>query len=458
MTKVPLTLLIATAIACSAASDVHATLLTKLQDHCNSFIGLNYPGAMTATASEIETISPSSNIDALANAIVDNWYVIDPGTSTFVQLSGPEKQTFINFVLKPKMVNGALVASVQWVWGSQTITEYALVNPAATGPGDLENIIDGVVGMYFVPELSVKAANPFHQGFKNGFGTHVADYDASLKCTPGNACSGDATCNESRVGCSCDVRKEVKCLPNGDCQMDVAFVGYCGFPSVEFEAKGFKFKVSGWGWQYYNASITLDEPCHCTTNQRIGMNDNSYVPRNLAITEGTTVTWTNMGSSPHSTVNGNSPSDPDAGKLWDSDFVFPGQSFSHTFDLAGTFNYFDHQYWVVGMTGTINATVGVPEGSSVSVGPAYAAPNPTFREVDVVFTLSVREPVSVTIFDLTGATVAHLFKGSLEAGAHAFHWNGKTVIGKPADSGVYFARMDTPFGVHQTRFVLLRSR
>ncbi len=268
------------AVLILAGSQAFAAPIDDLEAHLDTFITNNFPGEMSYTATEHETISGSSNLTALANLIADNYWVInqtatvheDLTGTAYVQLSGEGKQQFIDDILMPKMIVDALVAQVDWSWNGQDITTYALVAPGPNSVGDTENIMDGVAGIYTIPEPGgLRADNPFHQGFENGFGTHVADYNASLECFNGDTCSGDATCNESRPGMSCDKRRNVKCLPNGNCQMDVAFVGYGAVPSVKFKAKDYEFEVSGWGWEYYNASITLNENCECNPANHVAL-------------------------------------------------------------------------------------------------------------------------------------------------------------------------------------------
>lgn len=55
-----------------------------------------------------------------------------------------------------------------------------------------------------------------------------------------------------------------------------------------------------------------------------------FVPTIIAVTVGTTVTWTNIDIEGHS-VNGE--------PLFNSDILSPGDSFSHTFTQQGVFNY-----------------------------------------------------------------------------------------------------------------------
>jgi amicyanin len=59
-------------------------------------------------------------------------------------------------------------------------------------------------------------------------------------------------------------------------------------------------------------------------------------PANIAV--GTTVTWTNNDATLHTVYSG-SPT-ANSGELFKSDFMAKGKTFSHTFDTAGTFDYY----------------------------------------------------------------------------------------------------------------------
>ena len=72
----------------------------------------------------------------------------------------------------------------------------------------------------------------------------------------------------------------------------------------------------------------------------------AFDPPSLTVKAGTTVTWTNQDSAPHTITS-------DAGD-WDSGQLSKGQSFSHTFDQAGTLAY--HCSVHPSMTGTIVVT------------------------------------------------------------------------------------------------------
>jgi plastocyanin len=69
----------------------------------------------------------------------------------------------------------------------------------------------------------------------------------------------------------------------------------------------------------------------------------AFGPASLSVAAGTTVTWTNSDSAPH-TATGDDGS-------FDSSNIAPGATFSHAFETAGTFAY--HCSLHPNMTGTI---------------------------------------------------------------------------------------------------------
>jgi len=63
----------------------------------------------------------------------------------------------------------------------------------------------------------------------------------------------------------------------------------------------------------------------------VSIEDFFFSPANMTIAPGTTVTWVNNGQAPHTST-------ADDG-TWDSGTLRPGESFSFTFDQAGTYTY-----------------------------------------------------------------------------------------------------------------------
>lgn len=83
---------------------------------------------------------------------------------------------------------------------------------------------------------------------------------------------------------------------------------------------------------------------------RVSAVDNSFSPRTITISVGTTVIWTNAGNNLHTVTSGT----PDnAGAVFDSPGVLsPGAQFSFTFNTAGQFDYFCRIHGLA-MTGTV---------------------------------------------------------------------------------------------------------
>jgi plastocyanin len=67
-------------------------------------------------------------------------------------------------------------------------------------------------------------------------------------------------------------------------------------------------------------------------------NPKFYDPSPANVTVGTTVTWTNNDSALHTVTSGNSTSGPSG--VFDSSIMPVGRTFQHTFDKAGTFDYY----------------------------------------------------------------------------------------------------------------------
>jgi hypothetical protein len=81
-------------------------------------------------------------------------------------------------------------------------------------------------------------------------------------------------------------------------------------------------------------------------------------------------------------------------------------------------------------------------GALPAVATLRAAPNPFNPQTEIQFTLPRAEEVRLVIFDVRGRTVRTLVSGSLEAGAHAVAWNGRSDAGRAQPSGVYLALLE----------------
>jgi plastocyanin len=70
---------------------------------------------------------------------------------------------------------------------------------------------------------------------------------------------------------------------------------------------------------------------------------NQFSPGALTVTAGTRVVWKNMSTTPHTITS----------DAWDSGDLYPGQTWSHTFDASGNYLYKDRYAGSNGTVGVI---------------------------------------------------------------------------------------------------------
>jgi plastocyanin len=74
----------------------------------------------------------------------------------------------------------------------------------------------------------------------------------------------------------------------------------------------------------------------------------AYSPAYIQVVLGTTVTWTNRDTVPHTVIL--SPVVISSSDNWESGLLYPRQSFSYTFTSRGTFKYYcsEHPFEMIG--------------------------------------------------------------------------------------------------------------
>ena len=97
----------------------------------------------------------------------------------------------------------------------------------------------------------------------------------------------------------------------------------------------------------------------------------------------------------------------------------------------------------------------MPVAARIALAQCYPNPfNPTTR---IEFETPRPGPVQLTIFNVKGEVVARVVDKRLPAGRHTATWDGRTALGVPAASGVYFYRLSAEGAPSLTRkMVLLR--
>lgn len=72
----------------------------------------------------------------------------------------------------------------------------------------------------------------------------------------------------------------------------------------------------------------------------VAIKDFAFAPQTLTVPVGATVTWTNSDSAAHTVTSADGPTtDAATTDLFDSGLMGDGDTFTHTFDTAGTFYY-----------------------------------------------------------------------------------------------------------------------
>ncbi|MDH3501612.1 MAG: PEFG-CTERM sorting domain-containing protein [Nitrosopumilus sp.] len=90
-----------------------------------------------------------------------------------------------------------------------------------------------------------------------------------------------------------------------------------------------------------------------------------YIPYEVTVDVGETVTWSNDDAAAHTVTSGTATDGPDG--IFDSSLFMAGTTFSHTFEEEGTFDYFCMVHpWMVGAV-TVGAAAGTDDGGDVAV-------------------------------------------------------------------------------------------
>ncbi|MBP6876303.1 MAG: hypothetical protein KBD56_09545 [Candidatus Eisenbacteria bacterium] len=100
-------------------------------------------------------------------------------------------------------------------------------------------------------------------------------------------------------------------------------------------------------------------------------------------------------------------------------------------------------------------SVDVPEGlERAGVTLLQNTPNPFYPRTRIDFSLERPGPIDLSVFDVNGRCIAVLFRGELDAGSHQVVWNGETLDGGRAASGIYWYTLSTLSGEASGRMVL----
>ncbi len=181
---------------------------------------------------------------------------------------------------------------------------------------------------------------------------------------------------------------------------------------------------------------------HTVTQKNLTFN-----PATITIEEGDTVEWIWSGGS-HTVTSGTDLSDPEVGLLFDQPFNSSNPTVTHTFNQAGSQNYFCRPHLDFGMTGTviITAVSGVEDTPGLPVVQLRPnVPNPFNPSTRITFELPADRngpvDVSLRIFDLRGRLVRNLLEETVATNKRTVVWDGRNGQGMTAPSGIYVYRL-----------------
>jgi len=83
-------------------------------------------------------------------------------------------------------------------------------------------------------------------------------------------------------------------------------------------------------------------------------------------------------------------------------------------------------------------------------------PNPFNPSTTLTFVLAKRDRVEISIYGVSGCLMRTLVDDVRSAGSHEAHWDGRYSTGRPAASGVYFARLEAGGEVVTRKITLIR--
>jgi plastocyanin len=144
-------------------------------------------------------------------------------------------------------------------------------------------------------------------------------------------------------------------------------------------------------------AITVMRPNPVGAAVTVSMQNIAFVPPTFMVSIGTTVTWTNQDTVPHTTTS-------DAAPSWDSGVLNKGASFSFTFTKAGTFTYHCNVHPT--MHGTITVIPAASPTPTVRPPTATAPAPPTATPTHVATPTAIPVATSTAIGTVTATPTA----------------------------------------------------
>ena len=125
--------------------------------------------------------------------------------------------------------------------------------------------------------------------------------------------------------------------------------------------------------------------------------DGCFIPNTVTIDIGGTVTWENNDTAAHTATGGSAIEGPSG--VFDSSLIMAGSSFSHTFEEAGTFDYFCMVHpWMAGTVIVEDMAAAAAEAAAAEAEAAMAV------EAEAAAAMTVRDPAVDLVDTLSHST------------------------------------------------------
>jgi hypothetical protein len=108
------------------------------------------------------------------------------------------------------------------------------------------------------------------------------------------------------------------------------------------------------------------------------------------------------------------------------------------------------------------ATAGIsewPSGGEINLADRscpWNSPDPFTATTEISYTVPVRGPVSVEVYDVSGRLIRSLVSSTKPAGTHRAHWDGCDGDRGRVASGIYFCKVSMAGSVHIDKMIVLR--
>ena len=154
--------------------------------------------------------------------------------------------------------------------------------------------------------------------------------------------------------------------------------------------------------------------------------DNFFSPKNDTIHVGTAVKWTNEGIATHTSTSNTD--------VWASDTLHTTDSYSRTFNTAGTFTYHCAVHSLMEGAIVVLPSLGISDGHSPQIPEQFQLrqnyPNPFNPATSIDYSLPTSSRVILTVYNVLGSKIRTIVDEIRPAGNYVAVWDGRDAAGE----------------------------